>query len=414
MIPNRFVAAIAAITMLLSAGPAAAQPINQQLLDWLVPDRPSHPEFTDPVTLDSPNAAGRYLSLFADLDEDFALAAAWATGDPTILTYGDADDIVEPPMSLEELRARLEERQPWIEQVIEASKMERFDRRLSDDLFVRPLTAEDPRHRFHRGARATVRILRTDASRLWEAGDREAAIERIAAIIRLGDQVAADAVDLFDVIVAQAVIGFGADKALQYLDADPHVATDSLIAAVGELPVDDPARTVQMWNNTRAAVARVAEQGLQGDEISDRLLALLLQTDIGNILADQVIDVLDQALDGKLPKFDGEPATEPDQAELRAEIRSAVDASDLLKPHKLRPLLEEGRRLGDELAQAWYTEQGAERAEALEQRVNEDETLLLDTMLPIPRGIQKSSSQLHDHLQELREALAPEPEGSLK
>src|SRR5688572_7962585 len=77
---------------------------------------PVYPPFPDDPSLESPNAAARYIALYRDLDPELARLGRYLESGTTDFVVTENEEGITPKL----LKAALEKNQPWIERLIQA------------------------------------------------------------------------------------------------------------------------------------------------------------------------------------------------------------------------------------------------------------------------------------------------------
>lgn len=213
--------------------------------------------FPDPISADSPNAAGRYLWLCGQITVEDKLADgiidderldAWTAVDWAAEFVSEhADDGAPTP---ERWRERLVELQPVIGAYIEASRLDRYELYREPSQSAVPFAENDPRRNALVGMRQLADIVRDDAVRCWTAGDRAGAVERVAATLRAATQLQSSKTVLLHALVAGSIMedGLGLLTGMGAANDDP--AIDAAIrGALAPLEGDDPAGIRAAWRH---------------------------------------------------------------------------------------------------------------------------------------------------------------------
>ena len=182
-----FVCLVVVLLATALPSPTAAQFEDlRKLYDEINPP-PNHPPFADPISANSPNAAGRYLWLARQVDERAFDAAGYVERSltewklPDYLMDDDVPDVVA-------WRRWLTEHREWTDAVVEASRLDRFELHRSKEARSDRWGEDDVRRRIHSDLFNFGKSLEDDAGRLWIDGEQEAAIDRVEAIVRMGSQ----------------------------------------------------------------------------------------------------------------------------------------------------------------------------------------------------------------------------------
>lgn len=113
---------------------------------WL--GRPVQDRFPDALTLDSPNAAARYLILLDCLDQNAASRFGWLTRESMAFEVADDATFGESDLRVDAARLDL-----WVQELVEATRLPDCNWHFAADAWPRLLPPDDPR----RGVRITSR-----------------------------------------------------------------------------------------------------------------------------------------------------------------------------------------------------------------------------------------------------------------
>lgn len=383
--------------------PPATPPI-EVMLDKLIPDRPSHPSFVDPLELDSSNGAARYLRLAKDLDQDLTRIVGWL--DDETMLFRRPPDTADLPEEIQvdiaEVREGLERNRAWIEALVEASEAEVFDFHLATGNRVRRLSAEDARYRYLSVSRHMARILADDAVLRWSQGEQVEAARRVAAILRLGMHFARHNSDLMHHLITQDVLERGLKLTVR-MAKEPNIevpAIEILSDAIENLHAGDAAGIWAAWNRFRLEAAESAADQLHGEEIGEVLVV------------DMCVQLMiDHAIQSFFRDFLSELAEQP------SEFGTA--ASDFLQKleaehpgfrsptvESAREILARARVLGDELDAAWAEANAKAVMEAAKTEIDADASRLLRALLAAPAHLQEQWLQTERLIDEARHAIS--------
>lgn len=278
-------AAVAMGAVLSFGGAAQAQDKWQRAWDVAWPDRPRMPAFADAVAPDSPNAAGRYAWLFQELDPRLGMLAGQLPAEELTLQLVGEDG------PSKELRARLIVYQDWIEPLIEATKIERFD------LFIQPLihldiAETDPRHLFWWTALRSANVLKADAIRCRLEGEHDKSVERIAALLRFTSHMSKDSSLLFHQLNAASLLE-RCEETIELIGGEGQppftpAQRQELLKSLDGFDMADPAHLRAGWESHVKAHREFVQEQLNDGNVGEPLALLLLQTKGVKIVADEI------------------------------------------------------------------------------------------------------------------------------
>ncbi len=236
---------------------------------------------------------------------------------------------------------------------------------------------DDPRGSFNGGMRRFARVLKDDAIRLWIEGDREAAIDRAEAIVRIGRHIASPGGRLIDALVSGAIQRLGLDLIERMGAAGPtDDDRDRLITICLLVPTVDPTSVKSVWASQYFAQREFVERQLEVDGGGD---ALWVQ--MGMILG--VEQVLKQMFNPVLEALESDGEVEPlpdDWPNGSFSIAEAFRASEeqfgSLSYDDLVAAFETSCSYGDDIIERWDDEYSEYLFEAVDSFVDEDETLI--------------------------------------
>ena len=398
---------LSCLVLLLPAAPGRAQPSSREdeskrfwrSIGYIIQTwgKPRHPDFSDPIGPHSENAAARYLSLFKATDDRLATLAGWhdARSDRLVVLEN------ERGVTAAELEASLVAQADWIQQVIAASALDRFDLHLADDPGAVYATEDDPRRNFLTGTRAAARILRADAFRLWGQGQRSEATDRIAALIRLARHLATAPASSMQALVSASILNYGLDT-LKNLAADGTALAPpqrrGLITALGSLDPEDPAGVHRCWLRDRQAMAAFMRSQLKGEVIGFRLQKLLVET---GAIREMTEGLFGDILAGK-----------DVGAAMRLVLRErfgiawrAAERTDALDAGAILAALDRADELAKRADRAWNTPNAEQDLGEVQEAIEEDPTQIIALVLSYPRGVHRTWRQSVDRVQRALDVL---------
>lgn len=205
------------------------------------------------------SAAGVYEQVGREAPDGLKEALGW------VKLSGPGLNVSPGGPDVEAVRKALVAGQPLVARIIETTKLGEFggDFKSPEDPFA---TIPEDRMAIGGRVRLSYRLLRADAARCWEDGDRRGCATRIAAIVRLSRQCAGQSV------ILSLVSSGGLDMAFEAVDvytreAAPWESKDRAIvlAEIERLRADDPALIRESWRSTARRQAAWLRTRLQGD-----------------------------------------------------------------------------------------------------------------------------------------------------
>lgn len=224
---------------------------REKMTRMLFPDLPAHHQFGDEVSLTSDNAAARYLYLQKTMSDRLDLLANWA--DLKHTTSLQMDEYAhEQDLTVEELTDLLETNQDWIQSVVAATRLDKFELYFNIQPLNAPLEVDDPRYdRWLRFYRSAARILSVDAIRLSSEGRAEEAFDRAISVLYLSTQMQTNEYGPILKLVADYVLRMGLDSISPFVqDANRRLTQeqlDELKAVLERVDRDDPCGLFATW-----------------------------------------------------------------------------------------------------------------------------------------------------------------------
>lgn len=383
------------IGFLLLSSTVLAKQSADDVLSAVWPDRPEHPVFDDAVGADSANAAGRYLWLFQRADTKLLDLAGWVDGDKLAFEF-HAD--AEAPGTVDDLRRMLIAQQEWIESIIQAAKMERFD--LKYTLGYEPRSPEgDVRGGVLGNARKASRVLRADAVRLWVDGKHDAAAERLVAMFGLAEQFARLPSPMINQLVARSLFGYAHPTARLMLEDQqqfPESKRRDIARILDRVKQDDPTNRRAGWHEYRADALGFVESQLKNGEVGAPLLAVLAQHKGIEIAVGSLFRGVASDPGGSKNKIDPKAKRAAEEA---AEELAGLTHAELSKR------LETIKKQMAELDRVWEHDDAMERIRAIDTQIHEDETGLPNVVLAFPRQVYRDWNESVKWMTEIRESL---------
>lgn len=228
-------------------------------------ERPRHPLFEDEISPTSPNAAARFAWLGSEWNDDHREPIAWVDR-RNVAAFSLTEET--DGITAAETSALLEKIQPWIMGVIEASKLDAFDLYLAEGPFVQRWSDDDPRQACIHGSSWGLRALQADAVRLWAAGSRDEAIDRVVATLRIPLLRSQDCPSLILVLQTAGLLQRAAEFATVYTQSPEFtdVHRHRLLTAVERFDREDPVGAAAHARKFFAERAAFIEQHISGDE----------------------------------------------------------------------------------------------------------------------------------------------------
>lgn len=212
----------------------------------------SLPPIDDPIRLDAPNAALRFLALQAShpLSREEIGAV-----DLHLASFRMHDWDFEAEMDPVSYGAFLAGQQDFITAIADASRMDRYDMQPAAAGYYGVPDREDPRNSMVRWMNDVRRLLRDDAIRAWVEDDHKVAIGRVETMVRVARQIprSTHAYTLDNLLSVSWAAG--AIDLLEAMAADPEASRsdrDRIREVLGLLSGDDP---LGHFENMRRVIA---------------------------------------------------------------------------------------------------------------------------------------------------------------
>lgn len=244
---------------------------RDRMVRTIFPNLPAHPPFEDEISLDSPNAAARYMYLQQTIPDRIDQLANWIEyNNPNQLAMAEGAE--DYGIHVDELRAVLEQNQDWIAALIETTRLDTFDLYLKTRPLNAPFETDDPRREWSLGFyRKAARILRADSVRLWSIGNRDEATERVVAILRLSSQIQQEDFGMLLKLVADSILNTGIESAAILIDqASPPLSRHQLLtveSVLSRFDAKDPCGIFATWQTQSQQGIEFLESHLAGGEI---------------------------------------------------------------------------------------------------------------------------------------------------
>lgn len=332
-----------------------AEDARQAMVEALFPDAPVHPPFPDEIGPESDNAAGRYLWAFERLAHE-TIKPVYGLNLNTPTTWEILPEQAERGYTLADIDTLLDDNAELIDVLIGASKMDRCEFHFDPFLSWQPGVGEGFMTDWGGYARGAYRLLKADAMRCWHRDQREDALERVAACIRFGHQIAKSKQGLIGSMVGGAIMSESLKAARAFAeDADPPFNEDErkiMLSALDELDADDPAGYFDQWNHDRAVHAEFIRAELEDGELSLEFIYMLAQSArTDHNLIDWAIEMQDEGHDLVAIR-----------AWLLDVYAEAWDKPGLVTPLQLGQALDMVEAEGDRIAKEWNTPPGTRRS----------------------------------------------------
>jgi hypothetical protein len=343
----------------------------------------------------SQNAAERYAALFPQIDKHLFQLAHSVEDDFTKLTLAPGS----PENGASELKASLARSHEWLAQVVAATKLDRCEFGLTEDPHFKDFPKDDPRHDYLSHLRQIWRILRADAISLWISGERNEAVERVAAMMRLTAQLTSERSPFIDhfLISAEMSEGLALIRSLHHIGLT-ETQRDVLFKSISGLKSDDPAGERAAWLSHSVIMEQFIRKGLEGGRVSPALRQDLTES--------RAMLVMEDARRNLPPKDLLAPKAQ------RA-MRDAIDALPPLTHDGIATALDRAARLRQDADRAWKGSDGLERLKAIvaETSIAHDNTGVALIVVGLPDKEYEQWLRLTDDLRDTRATLAPQGQG---
>lgn len=235
------------------------------------------PPFPDNIEPDSPNIAARLIWHFERIPARLRLTAEYVD-DERWDQFAMSEFAGEEPGVPDAVAAKalMASSQTWIDGIIDSSRLQVFELRWPDDLTQDFMPNNDPRRDFHTRFRGLKAILIADALRLFVDGESLLAAHRLAALVHLARLYNAEMTSDLAAIGARAMISSAIESATMMLDAGAQ--KEDLAPVLGALLLlnaDDHGNVRQTWLATTGHAVDIYVRGMEGDEISPELYAMI-------------------------------------------------------------------------------------------------------------------------------------------
>jgi hypothetical protein len=366
--------------------------LRKLLINWGNPAQPPLPYTPAP---DAEDAGARYLWLWHHMDQELAQLAGYAVWEDGEMSVYENDEGV----TAQDVRAKLIEQQPWIEQLLAATRLEHCNFHVLPDDRVWPFDPSDPRDRvLLTGPRKATRILAADAGRLATVGEPAAAAERCAAIIRMAAHQVQHPRPLFHHISASSLLRTGASCASQLLQQNqsnlPQVARQALVEAAAKFPHQDPMGMQAAWNRSRSEAADFVRSQLARDTIGWRLMQQIAS-----------LRAMREMFSGMFERIAGGGEILPGASDRWSIARSVFGEVADLTPQQCLAALELAEALGDSLDAAWDAPDAEQRFRASDEAVEADSTGVFMCVIGLPRVVWRDAKECETELSNLRSEL---------
>lgn len=391
--------------LLFAVTGARAQDDVQDILDEVWPDQPRHRPFSDEISLDSPNAAARYLFLFKQLDDRTRKFASCLVVGKLVWEF----DIEDAPGTPADLRELLIEQQGWIKSLMDAAAIEQFDLGYVEGL-ARKIEDDDSRRGYLSNIRGAADVLLADARRLWLDGKHADAADRLRAVFGLARHTSDLPSPLINQLMARSLFRKAWQATTMILaegqPALPEKQRRELLAVVSAMDAKDPVGRRAGWEACRRSVRQFAGEQLSNGKIGEPLLAMLA---IEKGLQIGMAGLFDKIIKGKgeLPK--------QDDVAIRKEVEEAAEEiDDALGDITHEEMAAQLQKIDDftvRIRRAWEDADAEEKLKAVEKEMNADESGLAEFILVYPRMAQRDWRESVEWAAELKKKLsAPQAE----
>lgn len=299
--------------------------LEQQSI-WVANPRPE--PFAHDIGPDSETIPGRLLWLKDRMASETAVAAG-------LLNRELGEPVSSSPdyKTTQEVLDGLTAEQPLVEDLIEATRQRPVAVPIEGLPGTLVRSSDDPVHALSLLTRRAGNILVGDAIRLWHAGERDAAVDRIAAAFRLAhppEKTDPDnnAGEPMAAILRVAVLNMVTKVASAMIEAGLTDAQRStLIMAVEPLDADDPTRLSEPWKPHALGWVRFARAGMHEGEPTAELRFALKQS----VIKARAMHAIGKAFDEETNRESGrvEPVGDPDTA-TGEQLEAAVTQTESL------------------------------------------------------------------------------------
>ncbi len=316
-------------------------------------------------------------------------------------SIGNGLHIPDGPPDAGVWRDWLRDHRVWTDAIVEASRLDRFEKHRHDDPWVTlAFPGGDPRMDLISACRQLSTVLKDDAIRLWIDGERAASIDRVEAMIRIGRQLGNEEGSLIDSLIAGAMFtrGFDFIEHMGVLELS-ETERERLIEICLLVPTDDPASIRAVWSREFTIQREFVEQQLRTDGGSDALwLRLGIMAESDGFFEDQTFAPEFEAFvkDGAaLPPIAKEPA-KGSISDVQMRVRSSDKRFRGLTHEDLKAAFETSWSYGYELQTKWNARHADSLAENAHEFYESDRTQIASLMLGPVASYRKQNQKIID------------------
>ena len=350
----------------------------------LVPQLPNHFVPSE----GSLNAAERYMWIAGQ--KDFASAKP-------ALDSPDASGNPEARAIAVQIRdAWLVRNQEWIEQVAEATKLERCSFDLSLDPLQTYFPAEDPRHKYLESMKTMLRVLQADAESIFHRSERvDSATDRYVAMIGLCRHLASDSGSSLHHLAATSLIALAVESIDGVRRELSPQSRASILHALDRLDPTDPGGLLSAQARDAKAFLTRIHRGLKDNSLDPEL-----EQELRDLR--RLIFVKREMLkkDSQL-RFLGDP-------ELFKQERDMFLATlSPLTHDSIAAAADRATTLQSEVAAAFAMPDAEARLSAIEAQIDADDTGVSMLVLSSPKNLHRSAAEVSEKLRSLKSGLQP-------